>query len=49
MNEGRKKTEETLKQDYRDIDKQFKEQLIKTKASHGIPRHFDFRPRAASI
>nr|XP_031864453.1 uncharacterized protein CI109_000367 [Kwoniella shandongensis]KAA5531525.1 hypothetical protein CI109_000367 [Kwoniella shandongensis] len=33
MTENRKKLERTLKSDYKDIDKQFKEQLIKTKVS----------------
>ncbi|OCF56822.1 DNA repair protein RAD50 [Kwoniella mangroviensis CBS 10435] len=33
MTENRKKTEKTLKSDYKDIDKQFKDQLIKTKVS----------------
>ncbi|WVR06574.1 hypothetical protein IAU60_003606 [Kwoniella sp. DSM 27419] len=33
MTENRKRTEKTLKSDYKDIDKQFKEQLIKTKVS----------------
>jgi hypothetical protein len=33
MVENRKKTERTLDSDYKNIDKQFKEQLIKTKAS----------------
>nr|XP_019013012.1 DNA repair protein RAD50 [Kwoniella pini CBS 10737]OCF51793.1 DNA repair protein RAD50 [Kwoniella pini CBS 10737] len=33
MTEGRKKTEKTLKSDYKDIDKHFKDQLIKTKVS----------------
>jgi DNA repair protein RAD50 len=31
MIENRKKTERTLENDYKNIDKQFKEQLIKTK------------------
>lgn len=33
MVENRKKTERTLDSDYKNIDKQFKEQLIKTKVS----------------
>ncbi|OCF37294.1 DNA repair protein RAD50 [Kwoniella heveanensis BCC8398] len=33
MTENRKKTEKTLKSDYKDIDRQFKDQLIKTKVS----------------
>ena len=33
MVEGRKKTEDTLKNDYKNVDKQFKEHLIKTKVS----------------
>lgn len=34
MTKNREKVEETLKLDYKDIDKKYKEQLIKTKVSH---------------
>ena len=39
MREGRKKTERTLKDDYQNIDKQFKDQLIKTKVPRPRPSH----------
>lgn len=38
MTEGRKKTQDTLKTDYKNVDKQFKEQLIKTKVSWSRPK-----------
>lgn len=36
MSHSRKKLEETLKMDYKNIDKLFKDQLIKTKVCDGI-------------
>lgn len=47
MVQNRKKLEETLKMDYKNIDKQFKDQLIKTKVGFTLCFHLPM-PRTRS-